>query len=79
MDIWRHRGNRTTKLLKEHLKFSGLLFLLIIANIVAGVVAFTWSGQMSDDLGEFYKKVYTGYPETRRYNETIALRFIHNT
>ncbi|RXN13485.1 hypothetical protein ROHU_009674 [Labeo rohita] len=59
--------------------FSGLLFLLIIANIVAGVVAFTRSGQMSDDLGEFYKKVYTEYPKTGRYNETIALRFIHNT
>ncbi|RXN07507.1 CD9 antigen-like protein [Labeo rohita] len=59
--------------------FSGLIFLLIIANIVAGVVAFTRSGQMSDDLGEFYKKVCTQYSKTSPDNETIALRFIHNT
>ncbi|RXN11472.1 H-2 class II histocompatibility I-E beta chain-like protein [Labeo rohita] len=67
------------KKLAERILFSGLLFLLIIANIVAGVVAFTRSGQMSDDLGKFYKEVYTEYLKTERYNETIALRFIHNT
>ncbi|XP_016112982.1 CD9 antigen-like isoform X2 [Sinocyclocheilus grahami] len=59
--------------------FSGLLSFLIIINIAVGVTAFMWRGEMSDRLGNFYTKIYTQYPHTRRNNETMVLKLFHKT
>ncbi|XP_026112240.1 CD9 antigen-like [Carassius auratus] len=59
--------------------YSGLLCLLIIINIAVGVAAFVRSGQMSDELLEFHRKLYTKSPDDRSKSETMILKVLHKT
>ncbi|XP_067309716.1 CD9 antigen isoform X2 [Pseudorasbora parva] len=59
--------------------FSGLLTFLIIIEIAAGVMAFMWSGQVSEELANFYRTIYAQYLNTRSPGQAMTLKLFHNT
>uniref|UniRef100_A0A671QVY7 CD9 antigen-like n=2 Tax=Sinocyclocheilus anshuiensis TaxID=1608454 RepID=A0A671QVY7_9TELE len=58
--------------------FSGLLSVLIIIEIAAGVMAFMWSGRVADELVKFYTTIYAQYLNTRSPGQAVTLRLFHN-
>ncbi|KAF4116674.1 hypothetical protein G5714_004163 [Onychostoma macrolepis] len=58
---------------------SGLLSILIIMQIAAGVMAFVRSAQVSDELVYFYDTIYAQYLNTRSPAQAIILELFHNT
>ncbi|XP_026066139.1 CD9 antigen-like [Carassius auratus] len=58
--------------------FSGLLFLLIIIEIAAGLMAFMWSGRLADELVNFYNTIYAQYLNTRSPGQAVTLKLFHN-
>ncbi|XP_026118267.1 CD9 antigen-like [Carassius auratus] len=59
--------------------FSGLLTVLIIIEIAAGVMAFMWSDRVSGELVNFYKTIYAQYLNTRSPAQAVTLKLFHNT
>ncbi|XP_043090834.1 CD9 antigen isoform X2 [Puntigrus tetrazona] len=58
--------------------FSGLLSFLIIIEIAAGVMAFMWHDQVSDELVKFYTTIYAQYLNTRSPGQAVTLKLFHN-
>uniref|UniRef100_A0A672L0I1 Tetraspanin-2-like n=1 Tax=Sinocyclocheilus grahami TaxID=75366 RepID=A0A672L0I1_SINGR len=58
--------------------FSGLLTVLIIIEIAAGVMAFMWSDQVSGDLVNFYATIYAQYLNTRSPAQAVTLELFNN-
>uniref|UniRef100_A0A8C1V686 Tetraspanin n=1 Tax=Cyprinus carpio TaxID=7962 RepID=A0A8C1V686_CYPCA len=58
--------------------FSGLLFVLIIIEITAGVMAFMWSDRVADELVNFYNTIYAQYLNTRSPGQAVTLKLFHN-
>ncbi|XP_051741917.1 CD9 antigen-like isoform X2 [Ctenopharyngodon idella] len=58
--------------------FSGLLSFLIIIEIAAGVMAFTWSGKVSEELAKFYVTIYNQYLSTKSPGQAMTLKLFHN-
>ncbi|XP_052406587.1 CD9 antigen [Carassius gibelio] len=59
--------------------FSGLLTVLIIIEIAAGVMAFMWSDRVSGELVNFYATIYAQYLNTRSPAQAVTLKLFHNT
>ncbi|XP_042577053.1 CD9 antigen-like [Cyprinus carpio] len=58
--------------------FSGLLTVLIIIEIAAGVMAFMWSDRVSDELVNFYATIYAQYVNTNSPSQAVTLKLFHN-
>uniref|UniRef100_A0A8C1T7V2 Tetraspanin n=1 Tax=Cyprinus carpio TaxID=7962 RepID=A0A8C1T7V2_CYPCA len=58
--------------------FSGLLTVLIIIEITAGVMAFMWSDRVSDELVNFYATIYAQYVNTQSSAQAVTLEFFNN-
>ncbi|XP_016354464.1 tetraspanin-2-like [Sinocyclocheilus anshuiensis] len=58
--------------------FSGLLTVLIIIEIAAGVMAFMWSDRVSDELVNFYATIYAQYLNTRSPAQAVTLELFNN-
>uniref|UniRef100_A0A672L320 Uncharacterized protein n=1 Tax=Sinocyclocheilus grahami TaxID=75366 RepID=A0A672L320_SINGR len=58
--------------------FSGLLTVLIIIEITAGVMAFMWSDRVSDELVNFYATIYAQYLNTRSPAQAVTLELFNN-
>ncbi|XP_051996368.1 CD9 antigen isoform X2 [Xyrauchen texanus] len=54
--------------------FAGLLSVLMMAEIAAGVMSFMWGGQVAD----FYLTVYAQYVNSRSVGQAVALKLFHN-
>ncbi|XP_016399371.1 CD9 antigen-like [Sinocyclocheilus rhinocerous] len=58
--------------------FSGLLTVLIIIEITAGVMAFMWSDRVSDELVNFYATIYAQYLNTKSPAQAVTLELFNN-
>ncbi|XP_073691457.1 CD9 antigen isoform X2 [Garra rufa] len=58
--------------------FAGLLSVLIIIEVAAGVMAFMWSGRVSEELVNFYTTIYAQYVNTRNPSQEVTLKLFHN-
>ncbi|XP_016354470.1 CD9 antigen-like [Sinocyclocheilus anshuiensis] len=58
--------------------FSGLLTVLIIIEIAAGVMAFMWSDRVSGELVNFYATIYAQYLKTRSPAQAVTLELFNN-
>lgn len=58
--------------------FSGLLTVLIIIEIAAGVMAFMWSDRVAGELVNFYTTIYAQYLNTRSPGQAVTLKLFHN-
>ncbi|KAK7166884.1 hypothetical protein R3I94_001306 [Phoxinus phoxinus] len=58
--------------------FSGLLFILIMIEISAGVLAFMMSGKVSEEVANFYATIYAQYLNTRSPGQAMTLKLFHN-
>nr|XP_057904230.1 CD9 antigen isoform X2 [Doryrhamphus excisus] len=62
-----------------HEVFSALLFMLAVAEVVVGVLAYTRRGEVGARVAEFYNSLYTLFVSTRDVGLGVTLVFIHNT
>ncbi|XP_056608999.1 CD9 antigen isoform X2 [Triplophysa dalaica] len=58
--------------------FIGLVSCLVIVEIAAGVLAFTMSTHVADELANFYISIYTQYLNTRAQGQALTLKIFHN-
>ncbi|NP_956846.1 uncharacterized protein LOC393524 [Danio rerio] len=58
--------------------FAGLLSVLILIEISAGVMVIMQSGKVSDELVEFYSTVYAQYLNTRSASQAVSLKMFHD-
>ncbi|XP_051569750.1 CD9 antigen isoform X1 [Myxocyprinus asiaticus] len=57
--------------------FAGLLSVLMIAEIAAGVMSFMLSREVSEQLADFYITIYSQYVNSRGQGQAVTLKLFH--
>ncbi|XP_030649604.1 CD9 antigen isoform X2 [Chanos chanos] len=58
--------------------FSFLLTIMACIEIAAGILAFTYSDKVSEELQKFYTTIYAQYLNQRQPSQAVVLKIFHN-